>query len=54
MSCTLLEQTGKMLNEAQENGTAVSRKSIAAFIATIVDNPEKWKNENLGISKPNS
>jgi uncharacterized protein YbjT (DUF2867 family) len=37
-----------------EKGTAVSRKSIAAFIATIVDNPEQWKNENLGISKPNS
>ena len=37
-----------------EKGTAISRKSIAAFIATIVDNPEKWKNENLGISKPNS
>ena len=37
-----------------EKGTAISRKSIDAFIATIVDNPEKWKNENLGLSKPNS
>jgi uncharacterized protein YbjT (DUF2867 family) len=36
-----------------ETGTAISRKSIAAFIATIVENPGLHKNENLGISKPN-
>ena len=35
-----------------ETGTAISRKSIAAFIATIVENPDLHKNENLGISKP--
>ena len=35
-----------------EKGTAISRKSIAAFIATIVENPDLWKNENIGISKP--
>lgn len=35
-----------------EKGTAISRKSIAAFIATIIENPELHKNENLGISKP--
>jgi uncharacterized protein YbjT (DUF2867 family) len=35
-----------------EKGTAISRRSIAAFIATIVEAPEQWKNENLGISKP--
>jgi uncharacterized protein YbjT (DUF2867 family) len=35
-----------------ESGSAISRKSIAAFIATIVQNPELHKNENLGISKP--
>ena len=35
-----------------ETGTAISRKSIAAFVATIVQNPELHKNENLGISKP--
>jgi uncharacterized protein YbjT (DUF2867 family) len=35
-----------------ERGTAISRKSIAAFIVTIVDNPALHKNENLGISKP--
>jgi uncharacterized protein YbjT (DUF2867 family) len=36
-----------------ETGTAISRKSIASFIATIIENPELHKNENLGISKPN-
>ena len=35
-----------------EIGSAISRKSIAAFIATIVENPELHKRENLGISKP--
>ncbi len=35
-----------------EKGTAVSRKSIAAFIAKIIEDPKQWKNENLGISKP--
>lgn len=35
-----------------ERGTAVSRKSIAAFISSIVLNPSLHINENLGISKP--
>jgi uncharacterized protein YbjT (DUF2867 family) len=35
-----------------EGGTAVSRKSIAAFITTIVKNPELHLKENLGISRP--
>ena len=35
-----------------EQGTAISRKSIATFIATIIENPGLHKNENLGISKP--
>ena len=34
-----------------EQGTAISRKSIATLIATIIENPELHKNENLGISK---
>jgi uncharacterized protein YbjT (DUF2867 family) len=38
----------------KETGTAISRKSIAAFIASIIENPEIYKNENLGISKPNN
>lgn len=36
-----------------ETGSAISRKSIAAFVATIIQNPELHKNENLGVSKPN-
>jgi uncharacterized protein YbjT (DUF2867 family) len=36
-----------------ESGQAISRKSIAAFVASIVQNPDLHKNENLGISKLN-
>lgn len=35
-----------------ETGTAISRKSIAAFVATLVNDPRLHRNENLGISKP--
>jgi uncharacterized protein YbjT (DUF2867 family) len=35
-----------------ETGKAISRKSIAAFISTLIENPELYKKENLGISKP--
>jgi uncharacterized protein YbjT (DUF2867 family) len=35
-----------------ETGTAISRKSIAAFIATLIQRPELHIRENLGISKP--
>ena len=35
-----------------ESGAAISRKSIAAFVATIFKDPALHKNENLGISKP--
>lgn len=35
-----------------ETGTAISRKSIAAFISTLVQNPDLHTNANLGISKP--
>lgn len=34
-----------------EVGTAISRKSIAAFVATTIENPDLHQNENLGISK---
>jgi len=36
-----------------ETGTAISRKSISAFIATLVENPKLHKIENSAISKPN-
>jgi uncharacterized protein YbjT (DUF2867 family) len=35
-----------------ETGTAISRKSIAAFIAGIIEDPELYSRENVGISKP--
>jgi uncharacterized protein YbjT (DUF2867 family) len=35
-----------------ETGTAISRKSIAAFVSTIIQDPALHKKENLGISKP--
>lgn len=35
-----------------ESGGAISRRSIADFIAAIVYNPDLYKNSNLGISKP--
>jgi uncharacterized protein YbjT (DUF2867 family) len=35
-----------------EQGSAVSRKSIAAFISTIIKDPDLHKKQNLGISKP--
>ncbi|MFT3827888.1 MAG: NAD(P)H-binding protein [Chitinophagaceae bacterium] len=34
-----------------ETGGAVSRKSIAAFIATLIDDPQLQVRKNLGISK---
>jgi len=34
-----------------EAGSAISRKSIAAFVASIIDNPDLHKKANLGISK---
>jgi uncharacterized protein YbjT (DUF2867 family) len=36
-----------------ETGQAISRKSIAAFIAAIVEHPALYSKENVGISKPN-
>jgi uncharacterized protein YbjT (DUF2867 family) len=35
-----------------EKGTAVSKKSIAAFIAEIVHSPQDYIGENLGIARP--
>lgn len=35
-----------------ETGTAISRKSIAAFVASVIKDPKAYINTNLGISKP--
>ena len=36
-----------------ETGTAISRKSIATFVATLIGDPTLYQNANLGISKTN-
>jgi len=35
-----------------ETGKPISRKSIASFVTSIIENPALHKNANLGISKP--
>jgi uncharacterized protein YbjT (DUF2867 family) len=35
-----------------EKGSVVSQKSLAAFIAAIIDFPKKYIRENLGVNKP--
>ncbi|ANF52551.1 NAD-dependent dehydratase [Chryseobacterium glaciei] len=36
-----------------EIGSAISRKSIADFVSKLINYPNLYINENLGISKPN-
>jgi uncharacterized protein YbjT (DUF2867 family) len=35
-----------------ETGSAISRKSIADFVSKLVNYPNLYVNENLGINKP--
>lgn len=37
-----------------EKGSVVSQKSLATFITKIIESPEKYIRENLGVNKPNS
>ena len=37
-----------------EKGSVISQKSLATFIAKIIETPEDYVRENLGINKPNS
>jgi uncharacterized protein YbjT (DUF2867 family) len=37
-----------------EKGSVISQKSLATFIAKIVETPEKYIRENLGVNKPSS
>ncbi|MBD2756726.1 NAD(P)H-binding protein [Spirosoma validum] len=37
-----------------EKGSVISQKSLATLIATIIEAPEKYSHENLGVNKPNS
>lgn len=37
-----------------EKGSVISQKSLATLIATIIESPENYIRENLGVNKPNS
>ena len=37
-----------------EKGSVISQKSLATFITKIIDTPEKYSRESLGINKPAS
>jgi uncharacterized protein YbjT (DUF2867 family) len=37
-----------------EKGSVISQKSLATFIAKIIEFPDKYVRQNLGINKPNS
>jgi len=38
----------------QEKGSVISQKSLVAFIVEIIEQPEKYIGESLGINKPGS
>jgi uncharacterized protein YbjT (DUF2867 family) len=37
-----------------EKGSVISQKSLATLITKIIETPEKYIGENLGVNKPNS
>jgi uncharacterized protein YbjT (DUF2867 family) len=37
-----------------EKGSVISQKSLATLIADIIESPDKYVRENLGVNKPNS
>jgi uncharacterized protein YbjT (DUF2867 family) len=37
-----------------EKGSVISQKSLATLIAKIIESPEKYVRENLGVNKPGS
>jgi uncharacterized protein YbjT (DUF2867 family) len=37
-----------------EKGSVIAQKSLATFITKIIESPEKYICENLGVNKPNS
>jgi hypothetical protein len=37
-----------------EIGSVISQKSLATLITKIIETPEKYIGENLGVDKPNS
>lgn len=45
------ETTGK---GETERGSVISQKSLATLITKIIESPEEYARENLGVNKPNS
>jgi uncharacterized protein YbjT (DUF2867 family) len=45
------ETTGK---GEPEKGSVISQKSLATFITKIIESPENYVRENMGVNKPNS
>ncbi|MGA3246169.1 MAG: NAD(P)H-binding protein [Bacteroidota bacterium] len=37
-----------------EKGSVISQKSLATLIAKIIEGPENYIRESLGVNKPNS
>ena len=37
-----------------EKGSVISQKSLATLITKIIESPEKYSRENLGVNKPNT
>jgi uncharacterized protein YbjT (DUF2867 family) len=37
-----------------EKGSVISQKSLAMLVTKIIESPEKYARENLGVNKPNS
>lgn len=37
-----------------EKGSVISQKSLATLISEIIESPEKYAEQNLGVNKPNS
>lgn len=37
-----------------EKGSVIAQKSLATLISTIIESPEDYVRENLGVNKPNS
>lgn len=36
------------------HGTEVSRKSVAAVVVAIIEQPDRWSHANIGVNKPGS
>ncbi len=37
-----------------EKGSVISQKSLATLVTKIIESPEQYARENLGVNKPNS